>query len=201
MKTTKLPLLAGCLLLLILGTGAFPLKRKFPEFSYQDQFGKQITEQDLLGKKTLLVHFHLGCPASAGAIADFNFLYEELDHEEYQLIGILENSPKQLQDFFSTDTTIWSGLKAMIAPQEPPKFSLLAECDSGRYIRDEQGEITGIDVACRKISRKLGSKSCPLIYWIDEEGRIRQRENGYYVIVPKETFAERKAELMAGFDW
>ena len=200
-SNTNISLCIAILAFIVLSTSSFTTKKKFPEFSYEDQFGDTITQQHLLGKKTLLVHFHLGCPGAAGAITDFNYLYEALDHSKYQLIGILENSPKQMQDFFSDEETIWSGIKTQLSPQDPPKFSLLAECEVGKYIRDDQGEIIAIDKTCRKISKKLNSRSCPLIYWIDEEGVIQNKKDGYTYLVPKESFGERKALLMERFDW
>lgn len=200
MRKIKSSLIIFCAALLIIGTSGFPFNRKFPKFSYKDQFGNMITEENLLGKKTILMHFHLGCPAAAAAVTDLNRLYDEIDPDKYQIMGILENTPGQVQDFFSKDTSLWTGFKAQLPPQKAPTFSLLSECESENYVYGKNGEISQIGVHCRKLSKKLRTRISPSIYWINEKGFIIHRFRAYYFPVPEETFPERKAELMGYFE-
>ena len=100
MKCTAKTLTLGAVVLIAaLHLSFFPFGRKFPSFSYQDQYGNQITEARLQGKKSIVMLFHLGCPAAMNALIDLNRLQEELDVAQgslKELFGVMQQETSLL---------------------------------------------------------------------------------------------------------
>ena len=186
------------LIIAILHLGMFPFSRPFPKFQYTDQYGNTISEEVFTGKKTVVIHCHLGCQAAMNALIDLNRFLAELDSSKRQIVGIFENTPWQVSDFFSPDTTLWTGFKKYFPGLEKPVFSMLAEC--GKEILEENADgDTVISIQCRKVSRKLATRISPSIYWVNEKGNIEKRMRYYYINVSEEVYPDRRQAFLDGF--
>ncbi len=75
---------------------------KMPAFSVVDQNGNTVTDQQLLGKKTVIYFYPKdstpGCTAEACNIRDN---YERLLAEGYQVLGVSKDSQKSHQNFIA----------------------------------------------------------------------------------------------------
>ena len=75
---------------------------KMPTFSVADQNGNIVTDQQLLGKKTIIYFYPKdstpGCTAEACTLRDN---YERMLAEGYQVLGVSKDSQKSHQNFIS----------------------------------------------------------------------------------------------------
>ena len=78
---------------------------KMPTFSVVDQNGNIVTDQQLLGKKTIIYFYPkdstLGCSAEACNLRDN---YERMLAEGYQVLGVSKDSQKSHQNFINKYT-------------------------------------------------------------------------------------------------
>ena len=75
---------------------------KMPTFSVADQNGKVVTDQQLLGKKTIIYFYPKdstpGCTAEACNLRDN---YERMIAQGYQVLGVSKDSQKSHQNFIT----------------------------------------------------------------------------------------------------
>ena len=75
---------------------------KMPTFSVVDQYGEAVTQEQLLGKKTVIYFYPKdstpGCTAEACSLRDS---YERFLEQGYQVYGVSKDSQKSHQNFIA----------------------------------------------------------------------------------------------------
>jgi len=163
--------LVGILLL----SGGWNIEKSFPKLNHKTIDGRIITNKYFAKSETIVIHFHLDCPPAMILLKDL----EKLDKKEldnYQFLLILENTKKQVQDFYSEENNIWSTLRTQYKLSKT-NFDIIAECSKDRT-KTKNGDIV-ITSQCRKFSRKLKTKSSPTIFRVNQNGKIEKKQKGY----------------------
>lgn len=153
---------------------SFSAKKKFPVFSYESIDGTKITNDYFVGKTTLVIMGHLGCPGLMYAINDI----EGWDNNgQFQTLLILENTPSQVQQFNSDSKSDWNDIRTFFKTQ-PLKGVVISECETENISTDKDGN-TIIGLQCRKLSKKIHTKSSPTFVLVDGDGTIKSKISGY----------------------
>jgi len=173
MKALRLLNYAFIFLVIILFSSAKP--RKFPEFSNIDINGNQISNLNFTEQNTLVILGHLGCPAFMQLLADFQS--NRID-SSYQVIVFLENTRQQLIAFNSEEVNIWSSTRKHFQ-LNPIAGIIIPECTSDNIVEKNGQHI--ILSQCRKISRKLRTKTSPTSYLVKSDGLIHSKFKGYFM--------------------
>lgn len=181
-RTTTLFLLTICLT-------SFAPNRSFPKLDHQTISGEKITNDFFQGKKTLVVSAHLGCPPAM-------ILFKDLDafvqNTGFQVLVILENTHQQVIDYNASEENSWSDLRKMFK-LEPLAYPTIAECETENITMDGDNMI--VDIQCRKLSKKLWTRSSPTLVFVDESGKIYHKFKGYYAFPEQEKRLEKLMEM------
>jgi thioredoxin-related protein len=160
-----------CFILLSAST----FKRKdFPLISYTTNQGETFSNENFKDKKTIVVLFHIGCPAAMMLLKDLESVPAD---KNLQIVGILENTPEQIRQFNDTAKTTWSSIRKHFKIM-PVKIPLIAECDTENIEITKSGN-TLIKSQCSILSKKLKAKASPAIFYVDEAGKIIKKKIGY----------------------
>ena len=170
-------------LLVFLTFEAFAQKRSFPNFSIEDANGVEWTQENLKGKTSIVILFHLGCPGAMSLLNDLDSM--KSIYPDLQVIALAENTRDQIDQFYSDEENDWSPIRKYYKTKVLT-YPLLPEC-SEEYKKD--GEVV-ITTQCRKVSRKLWTKSSPTILLVDSKGQIQKKKKGYIAFSPIENRME-----------
>ena len=153
---------------------AVNVKREFPEIKYTTNKGEAFTNESFMGKNTVVLLFHLGCPPAMGLIKDLESMNSQLG-DSVQIIGIVENTPEQIKQFNSSEKNEWSDLRNsfQLAPIQIP---LIGECGPVGIIGEEA--MAG-EAQCRMIAKKINTTSSPTLVFVDSDGNIVKVKKGY----------------------
>ncbi len=163
-------------LLLIINTTTFIVAKPklFPKFNYTSSKSELITNEIFKTKSSILIVGHIGCPPLMQFIRDAQ---EANINKQFQLIYILENTNSQINQFNSTEENTWSRTRNYFKI-EPMNEIIIGECNNEKLITTKDKII--IKSQCRKLSKKLKTKSSPTIYFVNEKGEITKYLKGYY---------------------
>jgi hypothetical protein len=153
----------------------FKPPHQFPQFELNTVEGKKLNNDCFKNKKSIVILAHLGCPPAMVLLRD---IQKRRDLFNYQLIFILENTKEQVLKFNSDIVSIWSKTRKQFEMM-PITENVIAECSTEK-ISYRKGNII-IDSQCRKMSKKLKTKSSPSIYFVNEMGEIYRSVFGYPV--------------------
>lgn len=155
--------------------------KNFPKFKLKDIDNNIWTEDSLLGKKSIIVLFHLGCPGAMSLLNDLDSLKN--DNPELQVFAFAENTQEQLKLFFGNEKNDWTTIREYFKTKEKLNYPILAECEEPYK---ENGEVV-ITTQCRVISKQVHSKNSPTILLIDDQGEIlKNYKKGYIAFSPIE---------------
>ena len=179
-------------ILFILLTGLFsaaffPGKKKFPAFSYTTMEGRTITNEDIKGKRTLVITGYLGCGVAMRLMKDIEDLP---DSSRSKIIVVLGNTPGQLKEFNSVDKNKWSSIRNYFH-LEPFHGNIVAECKTENFIIENGDTIIGEQ--CRELTAKINTWSSPTLVYVDEKGYIYKKRKGYF---GDEDKAERTRKML-----
>lgn len=160
-------------LLIILFSSAKP--RKFPEFSNIDFNGNKVSNINFAGKTTIVVMGHLGCPAFMQLLSDFQT--NAID-TSFQLIVFLENTHFQLIEFNSEQESLWAITRKHFK-LNPLEGIFIPECINDKTV-NKNGQYI-IQSQCRKLSRRLRTKTSPTSYLVKPDGLIHAKFEGYFM--------------------
>lgn len=156
---------------------SFSSNEEFPNFEGTTYKGKEFSNKDFLGKKTFVLMGHIECPPMLKLMVDLDSLQQVIDTSKFQIIGILENTTDHLDQFFSNDTaSIYVTLKNKFKI-DTLRYPLIAECETEKT-KTKNG-ILLIKNHCRKLAKKVHTKSSPTYFLVDENGVILKRHDGY----------------------
>ena len=167
-------LLAGltiCVLIL-----SFAVPKKFPTLSDQTLDGKTIDAAYFADKKTIIIHMFLGCPGATKAVRDLQAIEDSIS-DNIQVLFVLENTPDQVRDFNSDEENNWSRIRKSQRIQ-PITQDIIAECETSNVRIDEAGNMR-VGNQCDKLSKELKIKYSPTFFFVNGEGKIIKRQNGY----------------------
>ncbi len=162
------------LLCFILLSASTYKQKEFPSISYTTNQGINFSNENFKGKKTIVVLFHIGCPAAMMLLKDLEFVPAD---KNLQIVGILENTPEQIRQFNDTAKTTWSSIRKHFKIM-PVKIPLIGECDTENIEITKSGN-TLIKSQCRVLSKKLKAKASPAIFYVDGAGKIIKKKIGY----------------------
>jgi hypothetical protein len=167
-------------LLILLGflliSGSSKIEKKFPQLNHQTIDGKIITNEYFSKSKTIVIHFHLACPPAMTLLKDIENLSTD-EFKNYQFLFLLENTEDQVEKFYSDEKNIWSTIRKQYKLSNT-NFDVIAECNKDR-VKNKDGKII-ITSQCRKLSRKLRTKSSPTIFRVNRSGIIEKKQKGYF---------------------
>jgi hypothetical protein len=157
---------------------AFVTKDKaFPEINYQTTTGENFTNKDLIGKNTVVVHLHIGCPGAMMLLKDLqigNWGKSDLDN----LVFIFENSQEQLNAFNDSTNNAWSSTRKYFKIK-PLEFILLAECENPTGIEKTESGGFNIGKQCDLLSKELKIKVSPIFFYLNNKAEIIKTKKGY----------------------
>jgi thioredoxin-related protein len=151
---------------------SFIKPKQFPIFNYQTIKGKEINNNYFKVKKTIVIMAHLGCPPAMLLFKDL----EDIDTTQYQFLLVLENTKMQLQEFNADEKNMWSKLRKYFE-LKPIMMDAIAECDVPNLKYDGNDVI--VAGQCRKLAKKLKSYSSPMIIYVNQNGEIMKKIDGY----------------------
>ncbi len=155
----------------ILISGFVMKPKKFPEISYTTSEGKVFTNADFIGKETVVILFHLGCPPAMGLLKDLETLNSDTTQPR-QIIGISENTRAQIEAFNSTTKNYWSDIRNSFQLQ-PVEIPLIGECEAIEVEDESDG------AQCRILAKKVNTNSSPTLVYVNTEGNIEEIKKGY----------------------
>jgi len=176
MKLTKLFLLTISLWLIT--TSGTLLTRKFPSFLLHDAKGSTHTNKIFERKKTMVVVNYLGCYPAMKLMKDLDSLASTIDTSKHQIIVMLENSEKQIRQFYDTAASGPSSYRKDFGI-DGTEYLILAQCSIRKLRRSPKKQ-----TSCNPISKKLFTKASPTLYLIDENGKIIKKSRGYIALSP-----------------
>ena len=178
------------LILPLLALFSFTSKpKKFPEINYTTNQGAKFSNEDFIGKQTIVILFHLGCPPAMGLLKDLETIEKS---EDVQIIGILENSQAQIAAFNSESKNEWSSIRKSFK-LAPVSIPLIGECNDNA-IAEEKKEIPVVH--CRILAKKIKTSSSPTLVYVNPEGEIVKVKKGY---LDSETAIEHRMKYLLEF--
>lgn len=162
-------------LLFVMLTGFIMKPKKFPEISYKTLEGKEFTNKDFIGKETVVVLFHLGCPPAMALLKDLETIAPGTG-EYPQIIGIAENTPSQIIAFNGDGDNSWADLRESLQ-LKPIAIPLVGECDPKAL--EIENEMEGSGVQCRNLAEKIKTSSSPTLVYVNGQGNIVKVTKGY----------------------
>ena len=155
---------------------SFALPKKFPVLTDQTMNGKTIDASYFANKKTIIIHMFLGCPGATNAIRNIEAIQDSIPHN-IQVLYILENTPDQVNEFNSDEENNWSSIRKS-RKLNPITQDIVAECETPNVRIDENGNMR-VGVQCEKLRKELKIKYSPTFFFVNGDGKIIKRENGY----------------------
>lgn len=149
--------------------------KKFPDFEYLSIHSEKINNSIFKNKKSVVVIGHIGCPPFMKLIKDCQ---ESKVDDSFQMIFILENTNSQINDFNSNEVNNWSQTRKVFG-LKPLDGIVIGECSNDNLKYD--GKKLIISSQCRKLSKKLHTKSSPSIYSVNDQGLITNKIKGYLI--------------------
>lgn len=151
--------------------------KSFPKLNHYTVDGKLIINDYFNeNEKTLVIHGFIGCQPTMNVLKDLQTL-ENRDTSLPKILVIFENSINQFHNFNDTIVTPLSKLREHYE-LKPITFDVIAECGiskvSSKSIDFEIGS------ECRKLGRKLRTKSSPTLFLVDSNGKIIKKFKGYF---------------------
>ena len=149
--------------------------KKFPDFEYLSINSEKINNSIFKNKKSVVVIGHIGCPPFMQFVKDCQ---ESNVDDSFQMIFILENTNSQINDFNSNEVNNWSNTRKVFG-LKPLDGIVIGECsnDNLKY----NGKNLIVSSQCRRISKKLHTKSSPSIYSVNDQGLITKKTKGYLI--------------------
>lgn len=147
--------------------------RRFPHFTAITFDGQAMDQTYFQKKKTLVILGHLGCPPFMEMLKD---LQENPQDDSIQKLIFLENSKEQFASFNDS-----AGSMAAIRSYfklSPIQFPVICECENQPLKRTKNGSVS-LGPNCRKIARKLWTRSSPTYFLVDTSGKILVTRKGY----------------------
>jgi len=166
------PALKTALIFSSLGLFAFSKPNQFPTFNYKSIEGKEINNGFFLRKNTIVVMAHLGCPPTMMMLGDL----EEVDSASFLFLLTLENTTAQVQEFNSDDKNLGSEVRKYFK-LKPIAIEVIAECYNPNI--KYEGKDMIIEGQCKKLSRKIKTRSSPCLLYINRNGEIIKKKEGY----------------------
>lgn len=165
----------NCILLFIIFPflTSYTKTKTFPAINYKTIEGKTINNDFFKEKKTLVIMAHLGCPPAMMLFRDL----ETLTTDKFQVLIILENTKEQINNFNALVKNDWSGIRNHFK-LKPIMNNVIAECETSSI--KKSGEDLIIGTQCRKLSRKIKTKSSPTLVFVNETGEISKVIKGYF---------------------
>lgn len=154
-----------------------PVAGKFPQLNHMAMDGQRITNQYFEGKRTIVVLTHLGCPWSTILLSD---LLNIKRNNSVQELVIFENTAAQINAYNSELTNTWSNIRKHLEAKPIDELTIIAECDRETLATTNLGK-ERIRRQCHKLGKKLPGNGAPLIYFVDEAGRIYHKEVRGYI--------------------
>ena len=151
--------------------------KPFPELNHQNSQGELITNdyfknQDL----TLVVYGYLGCSPMMNLMKDLQTLSEQNVAMPKVLI-VFQNTESEFEQFNGLDENRWSKLRVHYN-LEPIIFDVITECERSKS-EYKDGDFIVVP-SCRKLGKKLKTKSSPTLVFVNKNGLIIKMEKGYY---------------------
>jgi hypothetical protein len=150
-------------------------QKRFPNFSYITTEGKQITNQDLEGKTTMVIVGHLHCSATLFLLKDIQ--KAGIDTIEY--LFLLENTSSQIQAFNSGDTSNAWGTMRSAFKLSPLQFPVVTSCSKERIKTKPNGTVI-IKNQCNNMKFKFRALSSPTIFAVNSKGKVINKQKGWF---------------------
>lgn len=151
--------------------------KKFPKLEHYTVKGEMITNDYFKeNEKTLVVHGFIGCEGMMYVLKDLQVLEKEGENFPNVLL-IFENSINQFNNFNDTIVTPLSKLREYY-DLEPITYDVIAECGE-TTMKSKNGDIE-IGSECRKLGRKLQTRSSPTTFLVNSTGEIIKKEKSYH---------------------
>ena len=164
------------IILFVLVSGFTNKPKKFPEISYVTNQGQNFTNTDFIGKNTIVVLFHLGCPPAMSVLRDIQ-VNKLAQKNDIQIVGIVENTPQQIKDFNSSADNAWSEVRKQYN-LEPVQIPLMGECSPSDERVDKDGTVI-MGAQCDKVAKKIRTRYSPTLVYVNKEGNIVKVSKGY----------------------
>ncbi|MEM6263833.1 MAG: hypothetical protein AAGI38_15070 [Bacteroidota bacterium] len=171
------------------------IERKFPDFQQTTLDGIGINQEKLKGKDSFVAIGFLGCGAHMFLLKDLETFADSLDTTHQQIVVFLENTPDQVEAFFQEEKNMWSDFRKQYKIKSAP-YLIVPDCEE-ETLETKDG-ITYVGRQCRKLSKKLRTKSSPTFYHVNAEGRIVQSSKGYWALLPKQERLKKLNDFLAG---
>lgn len=155
---------------------SFALPKNFPTLAEQTLSGKTIDAAYFANKKTIVIHMFLGCPGATAGVRDIQAIQDSIP-DNIQVLFVLENTPNQVREFNSDENNDWSDIRKT-QRMRPIIQDIVAECESPNVRIDEDGNMR-IGQQCNKLSKELKIKYSPTFFFVNGDGKITKRQNGY----------------------
>ncbi|MFK7946603.1 MAG: hypothetical protein AB8G11_03350 [Saprospiraceae bacterium] len=150
--------------------------KKFPELEHYTVDRKLITNDYFKeNEKTLVVHGFIGCEAAMKVLQDLQ-QFEKQRKKIPQVLLIFENSLIQFNSFNDTIQRPLSDLRKFY-DLNPITFDVIVECETTK-VHSKNGTIE-IGSECRKLGKKLKTKSSPTLLLVNADGEITKKIKGY----------------------
>ena len=94
------------------------------------------------------------------------------------MIFIIENTNSQIIEFNSNEVNNWSNTRKVFG-LKPLDGIVIGECSNDNLKYDGKNLI--VSSQCRRISKKLHTKSSPSIYSVNDQGLITKKTKGYLI--------------------
>jgi hypothetical protein len=144
----------------------FASMKQFPEFNSKSYGGRQFSEKNLKGKKTIVVMGHIECLPLVLILKDLDSLCQRIDTSKVQVLAILENTNSHIDQFYGDTSNIWGKIRYQFGV-DTLRFPIIAECHSEK-VKTRKGQVK-IGNHCRKLSRKVRTRSSPTVLLINEQ--------------------------------
>ncbi len=165
------------ILIAVIFSSSFCRTRSFPEFQLTDYGGQEISNAYFKNKKTIVIMGHLECPAMMYALKDYE-AFSQQDESGIQILAILENTKDHIDQFYG-DSSTFRGLFRAIFKIDSLNFPIITECETEK-VKYKNG-VLQVKNHCRKLSRKIRTRTTPTILLVDEEGKILLKEKGHLI--------------------
>lgn len=120
---------------------------------------------------------HLECPPALKLMLDLDSMLQTIDTTEMQILVILENTQEHIENFYHDSTSI-PGLLRIRMNIDTLRFPILTECPKEKSIAQKDGQIK-IKNHCRKLARKVHTRSSPTLVLLNQQGQIMKVNKGY----------------------
>jgi hypothetical protein len=152
----------------------FIIKKRFAPINYTTVDGKTITNDFFKGKRSIVIVGFLGCRYAMQLLKDIEDIP---DSSRSRLLIVLGNTPQQLAGFNSADKNMWSSMRKYYK-MKPLQGNIVADCETESIA--VEGNDTIIGEQCRNLPGKIRTWTSPTLVYVNEEGFIYKKREGYF---------------------